>query len=62
MTSTTTTTSSVVDREARLRSELARLDKEIRETRQEVECLQERLDELEVERSDLLDELEDEED
>jgi predicted nuclease with TOPRIM domain len=59
---TTTTTSSVVDRKVRLRSELARLDKEIRETRQEVECLQERLDELEVERSDLLDELDDEED
>ena len=56
---TTTTTSSVVDRAARLRSELARLDKEIRETRQEVECLQERLDELEIERSDLLDELDD---
>jgi predicted nuclease with TOPRIM domain len=59
---TTTTTLSVIDRAARLRSELARLDKEIREARQEVECLQERLDELEVERSDLLDELDDEED
>jgi predicted nucleic acid-binding Zn-ribbon protein len=55
-------TDALLDREARLRSELARLDKEIRETRQEVECLQERLDELEVERSDLLDELDDEED
>jgi flagellar motility protein MotE (MotC chaperone) len=50
------------DRKVRLRSELARLDKEIREMRQEVECLQERLDGLEVERSDLLDELDDEED
>jgi predicted nucleic acid-binding Zn-ribbon protein len=58
----TPTTSSVVDREARLRSELARLDKEIRETRQEIECLQERLDELEIERSDLLDKLDDGED
>jgi len=59
MTNITTATSFVGDREARLRSELARLDKEIRETRQEVECLQERLDELEIERSDLLDELDD---
>jgi uncharacterized protein YlxW (UPF0749 family) len=62
MANTTTTTSSVVDHKARLEAELTRLDKQVHEKRREIECLQEELNDLEVERSDLLDELDDEED
>jgi septal ring factor EnvC (AmiA/AmiB activator) len=57
-----TTDTTTIDHTAKLRAELARLDREIRETREQISCLQNELDDLEVERSELLDELGDDED
>jgi predicted nucleic acid-binding Zn-ribbon protein len=51
-----------IDHTAKLKAELTRLDREIRETREQISCLQNELDDLEVERSELLDELGDDED
>jgi predicted nucleic acid-binding Zn-ribbon protein len=51
-----------IDHTAKLKAELTRLDREIRETRGQISCLQNELDDLEVERSELLDELGDDED
>ena len=44
-----------------LKDEIARLDREINEKRHEITCLQEELDDLEAERSDLLDEFDEDE-
>lgn len=48
---TDTVTSSTIDHTAKLKAELARLDREIRERQHEIECLQDELDDLESERN-----------
>jgi predicted nucleic acid-binding Zn-ribbon protein len=54
---TDATVSSNADRRAKLEYELARLELEIDEKRDEITCLRDELDDLEIERSRVLDEL-----
>jgi chromosome segregation ATPase len=61
---TDTTTPSHVTNRNNIMAEIASLDEEIREKRHEIMCLQEEIDDLEIERSewdDKLDDLDDEE-
>jgi septal ring factor EnvC (AmiA/AmiB activator) len=54
----TDTTLPAVDHGAMLKGEIAHLDKEIRERQREIEILQDQIDDLKIERSDLTNELE----
>jgi hypothetical protein len=54
----TDTTLPAVDHGAMLKSEIARLDQEIRERQRESRVLQDEIDDLKIERSDLTNELE----